>query len=109
MPADGGAVAAPAAADRTEARVTRRVLAWRRAARRPPALAGGAVVLFYVLLALGAPWLAPGGHPVRDGRPRTRRPLAGHLRHAHLHAGGGLLHSSGHGHRRPCGPCRRFL
>ncbi|HEY4910362.1 MAG TPA: ABC transporter permease, partial [Methylomirabilota bacterium] len=79
MPADGGAVAAPAAADRTEARVTRRVLAWRRAARRPPALAGAAVVLFYVLLALGAPWIAPDDPLHTDWGQIRKGPSAAHL------------------------------
>jgi peptide/nickel transport system permease protein len=33
--------------------------AWRRLARRPPALAGAAVVLLFVAMAVGAPWIAP--------------------------------------------------
>ncbi len=32
---------------------------WRRLSRRPPAVAGVAVVLFFVALAVAAPWLAP--------------------------------------------------
>ena len=55
----GGSVAAPSAVVGPEAPATRLRLAWRRAARRPPALAGAAVVLLYLLLALGAPWIAP--------------------------------------------------
>src|SRR5215470_8741123 len=34
-------------------------LAWRRLARRPPAVAGTVVVLAFVIVALGAPWIAP--------------------------------------------------
>ena len=34
-------------------------LAWRRLARRPPAVVGTAVVLAFVIVALAAPWLAP--------------------------------------------------
>src|SRR5262249_40227387 len=34
-------------------------LAWRRLARRPPAVAGTVVVLAFVIVALAAPWLAP--------------------------------------------------
>jgi peptide/nickel transport system permease protein len=32
---------------------------WLRARRRPPALAGAAVVLLFAILAFGAPWIAP--------------------------------------------------
>lgn len=59
MPGNGGAVAAPSAVVAPDAPATRLQLAWRRAARRPPALVGAVVVLLYVLLALGAPWIAP--------------------------------------------------
>ena len=58
MPPETSAVAAAPVA-LGEAPVTPLMRAWRRAARRPPALVGAAVVLFYVLLALGAPWVAP--------------------------------------------------
>jgi peptide/nickel transport system permease protein len=34
-------------------------LAWRRLARRPPAVVGTVVVLAFVIVALAAPWLAP--------------------------------------------------
>ncbi|HEY7140432.1 MAG TPA: ABC transporter permease [Methylomirabilota bacterium] len=34
-------------------------LAWRRLARRPPAVAGTVVVLAFVIVAVAAPWLAP--------------------------------------------------
>jgi peptide/nickel transport system permease protein len=46
-----GPVAGAAAAGRLQ-------VAWRRLARRPPAVAGTVVVLAFVALALGAPWLA---------------------------------------------------
>jgi peptide/nickel transport system permease protein len=34
-------------------------LAWRRLARRPPAVVGTFVVLAFVIVAVAAPWLAP--------------------------------------------------
>ena len=78
MPGDGGAVAAPAAAVLGEARVTPLARAWRRAARRPPALAGAAVVVLYLLLALGAPWIAP-ADPLRTDWGQIRKaPSAAH-------------------------------
>ena len=78
MPPDGGTVAAPAAAALREARVTPLERAWRRAARRPPALAGAAVVLLYLLLALGAPWIAP-ADPLRTDWGQVRKaPSAAH-------------------------------
>ncbi|HEX9125284.1 MAG TPA: ABC transporter permease [Methylomirabilota bacterium] len=59
--------------------VTRLQLAWRRAARRPPALIGAAVVLLYLLLALGAPWISP-DDPLRTDWSQTRKaPSAAHL------------------------------
>ncbi|HWM76916.1 MAG TPA: ABC transporter permease [Methylomirabilota bacterium] len=59
--------------------MTRLQLAWRRAARRPPALIGAAVVLLYLLLALGAPWIAP-DDPLRTDWSQTRKaPSAAHL------------------------------
>jgi peptide/nickel transport system permease protein len=75
MAGDGGAVAAPAEAvgPGGEARAARLQRAWRRAARRPPALIGAAVVLFYVLLALGAPWIAP-DDPLRTDWSQIRKP-----------------------------------
>jgi peptide/nickel transport system permease protein len=45
---------------------------WRRLARRPPALAGAAVVLAFVVLALGAPWLAP-ADPIQTNWSQIRR------------------------------------
>jgi peptide/nickel transport system permease protein len=78
VPPDGGAVAAPAAAVIHQARVTPLERAWRRAARRPPALAGAAVVLLYLLLALGAPWIAP-ADPLRTDWGQVRKaPSAAH-------------------------------
>jgi len=79
MPADIGAVTSEPAAVLGEARITTLVRAWRRAARRPPALVGAAVVLFYVLLALGAPWVAP-DDPLRTDWGQIRKgPSAVHL------------------------------
>ena len=72
MPGNGGAVAAPSAAVGPEAEATRLQLAWRRAARRPPALVGAVVVLLYLLLALGAPWIAP-DDPLRTDWGQIRK------------------------------------
>ena len=47
--------------------------AWRRLVRRPPALIGAVVVLAFVLLALGAPWLAP-ADPVQGNWSQLRKP-----------------------------------
>jgi peptide/nickel transport system permease protein len=49
-------VALAAAPPRPRGRLAR---GWRRLARRPPAVAGAAVVLGFVVLAVGAPWIAP--------------------------------------------------
>jgi peptide/nickel transport system permease protein len=74
----GGAVTAPSAVVAPDAPATRLQLAWRRAARRPPALVGAAVVLLYVLLALGAPWVAP-DDPLRTDWSQVRKaPSAAH-------------------------------
>ena len=74
----GGALGAPSAVIGPEAPATRLHLAWRRAARRPPALAGAAVVLLYLLLALGAPWIAP-DDPLRTDWGQIRKaPSAAH-------------------------------
>src|SRR3990170_4770903 len=76
MRGDAGAVAAMAVGG--EAPAGSLALAWRRAARRPPALAGAAVVLLYVLLALGAPWIAP-ADPLRTDWSQIRKaPSAAH-------------------------------
>jgi len=75
---DGGALAAAIAEAGPPAQATRLQRAWRRAARRPPALAGAAVVLLYLLLALGAPWIAP-DDPLRTDWGQTRKaPSAAH-------------------------------
>ncbi len=78
MASDGGALAAAIAEAGPPAQATRLQRAWRRAARRPPALAGAAVVLLYLLLALGAPWIAP-DDPLRTDWGQTRKaPSAAH-------------------------------
>ena len=78
MPPDGTAVAAEPAAALGEAGVTPLARAWRRAARRPPALVGAAVVVLYVLLALAAPWIAP-DDPLRTDWGAIRKgPSAAH-------------------------------
>ena len=78
MASDGGALAASIAEAGPPAQATRLQRAWRRAARRPPALAGAAVVLLYLLLALGAPWIAP-DNPLRTDWGQTRKaPSAAH-------------------------------
>jgi peptide/nickel transport system permease protein len=45
---------------------------WRRLARRPPALAGVLVVLAFVVLALGAPWIAP-SDPIQTSWSQIRK------------------------------------
>ncbi len=78
MAGDGGAVAAPASAVGGEIEAGSLQRAWRRAARRPPALIGAAVVMFYLLLALGAPWIAP-DDPLRTEWSQIRKaPTAAH-------------------------------
>jgi peptide/nickel transport system permease protein len=74
-----GALAASIPGSGRAGQITRLQLAWRRAARRPPALIGAAVVLLYLLLALGAPWIAP-DDPLRTDWSQTRKaPSAVHL------------------------------
>ena len=46
---------------------------WRRARRRPPALAGAAVVLLFAILAFGAPWIAP-SDPLQTDWAQIRKP-----------------------------------
>ena len=46
---------------------------WRRALRRPPAIAGGVVVLLFVALALAAPLIAP-DDPLRTDWSQIRKP-----------------------------------
>ena len=78
MPSEG-ALAASIPGSGRAGQITRLQLAWRRAARRPPALIGAAVVLLYLLLALGAPWIAP-DDPLRTDWSQTRKaPSAVHL------------------------------
>src|SRR5262245_66192202 len=47
-------------------------LAWRRLARRPPAVAGLVVVAGFVILALGAPWIAP-ADPIQSSWSLVRK------------------------------------
>ncbi len=54
----------------TRARLQR---GWRRLARRPPAVAGLAVVLGFLLIGLGAPWLAP-ADPTQGNWAKVRKP-----------------------------------
>ncbi len=73
MAGDGGAVAAPASVVGREIEAGSLQRAWRRAARRPPALIGAAVVVFYLFLALSAPWIAP-DDPLRTDWSQIRKP-----------------------------------
>ena len=45
---------------------------WRRALRRPPAVAGAAVVLFFAATAVAAPWIAP-SDPLRTNWSQIRK------------------------------------
>ena len=45
---------------------------WRRALRRPPAVAGAAVVLLFAATAVGAPWIAP-ADPLRTNWSQIRK------------------------------------
>ena len=45
---------------------------WRRALRRPPAVAGAVIVALFVLMAIGAPWLAA-GDPIRTNWSQIRK------------------------------------
>jgi peptide/nickel transport system permease protein len=45
---------------------------WRRALRRPPAIAGAVVVLLFALMAAAAPWLAT-GDPIRTNWSQIRK------------------------------------
>jgi ABC-type dipeptide/oligopeptide/nickel transport system permease subunit len=47
-------------------------VAWRRLARRPPAVAGTVVVLAFVVLAVGAPWIAP-SDPIQTSWSQIRK------------------------------------
>ncbi len=51
---------------------------WRRALRRPPAVVGAVIVLLFVVMAIGAPWLAT-GDPIRTNWSQIRKaPTAAH-------------------------------
>src|SRR5712664_4021510 len=78
MRGDGTAVATSLPAVVTRAATTALERAWRRAARRPPALAGATVVILYVLLALGAPWIAPSDPLHTDWSQIRKAPSAAH-------------------------------
>ena len=54
-------------------RISRLARGWRRARRRPPALAGAVVVLLFAVLAFGAPWVAP-SDPLRTDWAQIRKP-----------------------------------
>ena len=45
---------------------------WRRLWRRPPAVAGAVVVLFFIVLAVGAPWIAT-SDPQRSDYGKIRK------------------------------------
>jgi len=66
------AAAWPAGAARPQAAPSRLARAWRRARRRPVAVTGGAVVLLFALLALGAPWIAT-DDPLRTNWSQIRK------------------------------------
>jgi len=52
---------------------------WRRALRRPPAIAGVVVVILFALMAIGAPWLAT-GDPIRTNWSQIRKaPTLAHI------------------------------
>src|SRR6266446_8713553 len=78
MRGDGTAVATSLPTVGTRDATTALQRAWRRAARRPPALAGATVVLLYVLLALGAPWIAPVDPLHTDWSQVRKAPSAAH-------------------------------
>ena len=78
MPPEGSVVATASVALAGETSPSSLVRAWRRAARRPPALVGAAVVLFYVLLAVGAPWIAPDDPLHTDWTAIRKGPSAAH-------------------------------
>ncbi|HYL81835.1 MAG TPA: ABC transporter permease [Candidatus Acidoferrum sp.] len=65
----GAALEAPARSRRT----------WRRALRRPPAIVGAAVVLLFLVMAVGAPWIAT-TDPLRTDWGHIRKaPTTGHI------------------------------
>jgi peptide/nickel transport system permease protein len=75
-PSDGTAMASGA---EHAASAPRRRRTWRRALRRPPAVVGAVVVVLFLLMALGAPWLAT-GDPIRTNWSQIRKaPTVAHL------------------------------
>ncbi len=52
---------------------TRPRWSWRRALRRPPAVAGAAIVLLFAITAIGAPWIAT-RDPIRTNWSQIRKP-----------------------------------
>lgn len=66
---DATVVQAPQGLPRPVGRLRR---GWRRLARRPPAVAGAAVVLAFVALGVGAPWIAP-ADPIRTDWSQVRK------------------------------------
>jgi len=58
---------------------TRSRRTWRRALRRPPAVAGAVVVILFAAMAVGAPWLAT-GDPIRTNWGQIRKaPTLAHI------------------------------
>lgn len=51
---------------------------WRRALRRPPAVAGALVVLLFAALAAGAPWIAPADPILADWSQVRKAPTTAH-------------------------------
>ena len=76
LPAAGGEGLAQRDATATSIRSRR---TWRRALRRPPAVVGAVVVLLFVGMAIGAPWLAT-GDPINTNWSQIRKaPTLAHL------------------------------
>jgi peptide/nickel transport system permease protein len=69
---DAAAAAWPVGAARVAVAPGRLARGWRRARRRPAAVAGAAVVLLFAVMALGAPWLAP-DDPIRTNWSQIRK------------------------------------
>jgi peptide/nickel transport system permease protein len=76
LPSAGGEGLAQGDAAATSIRSRR---TWRRALRRPPAVVGAVVVLLFVGMAIGAPWLAT-GDPINTNWSQIRKaPTLAHL------------------------------
>jgi peptide/nickel transport system permease protein len=73
LPADAAARADGLAASRG-----RLLKGWRRLTRRPPALVASVVVLLFVALAAGAPWIAPDDPTRTDWRQIRKAPTWAH-------------------------------